>query len=100
VSRRGVADRLILNELHPNEFKLLRREFVTDAAVATHNIDGLATLTRHLPPTTPHGFVFIDPPYEHKDEMGKVDPRSLYLKSTSISVSEPTFMMDCMILYR
>jgi len=65
-------DRLILAELHPTEFPLLKAEFRNDRQVAAHHTDGYAALNAFLPPPERRGLVLLDPPYELKDEFERL----------------------------
>jgi 23S rRNA (adenine2030-N6)-methyltransferase len=83
-------DRLILNELHPEEYKQLKqnlskhplsprpfsssegeRNTQTGASqqVHIHHADGYQMLKALLPPRERRGLVFIDPPYENIQEL-------------------------------
>lgn len=61
-------DRMLLSELHPTDFQLLRQEFRRDRQTKVFNNDGFARLKAVLPPKERRGFVLIDPPYELKTE--------------------------------
>ena len=61
-------DRAILTELHPNDFPLLRQEFVKIENVQTKRENGFQQLKSALPPKERRGFVLIDPPYELKED--------------------------------
>lgn len=61
-------DRMVLCELHPEVFKLLKQEFNTDKQVAVHFLDGYQALKAFLPPKPNRGIVLIDPPYEVPNE--------------------------------
>ncbi len=65
-------DRMLLSELHPNESKLLAREFEGDRQVRVEAMDGYQALKAWLPPRERRGLVHIDPPYELKDERRRV----------------------------
>lgn len=65
-------DRLVLCELHPEAYALLKQEFARDARVAVHLQDGYRALKAFLPPTERRGLVLIDPPYEAADEFERV----------------------------
>jgi 23S rRNA (adenine2030-N6)-methyltransferase len=66
------GDRLMCCELHPEDFRLLRRRFGGDEAVSVHGRDGYAALAALLPPAERRGLVLIDPPYEAADEFDRV----------------------------
>lgn len=65
-------DRMILSELHPEEFQSLKKIFGHDKQVSVHLQDGYQSLKAFLPPKERRGFVLIDPPYEQKDEFEKL----------------------------
>lgn len=65
-------DRLIACELHPEDVKLLRRAFRDDPRVAVHARDGYEAIGAFVPPPTRRGLVFIDPPYEARDEFERL----------------------------
>lgn len=66
------VDRLVLTELHPTEYPLLKAEFRGDRQVAIHHADGYAVLDSFLPPPERRGLVFVDPTYELKDEFDRL----------------------------
>ncbi|PID48920.1 MAG: 23S rRNA (adenine(2030)-N(6))-methyltransferase RlmJ [Proteobacteria bacterium] len=61
-------DKLILCELHPNEFQALRQHLGQDKRVALHQRDGFEALPALLPPHPRRGLVLIDPPYERRED--------------------------------
>ncbi|HEX4196780.1 MAG TPA: 23S rRNA (adenine(2030)-N(6))-methyltransferase RlmJ [Caulobacteraceae bacterium] len=61
-------DRLIACELHPADFELLKARYRDDPRVFTHHRDGYEAIGAFTPPPERRGLVFIDPPYEAKDE--------------------------------
>lgn len=65
-------DRLVLTELHPADFALLKGVFAGDRQVAVHKQDAYQGLKAFLPPKQRRGLVLIDPPYELKDEYARV----------------------------
>ncbi|HYG31958.1 MAG TPA: 23S rRNA (adenine(2030)-N(6))-methyltransferase RlmJ [Methylophilaceae bacterium] len=70
-------DRLRLLELHPNDSKLLRQEFLVDKPLSGRQImiethDGFAGLKAMLPPPPKRAVVLIDPPYEDKSDYRSV----------------------------
>lgn len=65
-------DRLLLTELHPTDFPLLRHEFREDPRASTKRGDGYQQLKSQLPPKERRGLVLIDPPYELKDDYQQV----------------------------
>ncbi len=66
------GDRLVLTELHPDEFPRLAEEFKGDRQVAVRYGDGYALLKSFLPPPERRGLVLLDPAYERKDEFDRV----------------------------
>ena len=65
-------DRLIANELHPEEAAFLRENYYGDLRLTISTRDALAAVKQQLPFKERRGLVLIDPPYEAKDEAGKV----------------------------
>lgn len=61
-------DRLIANELHPEDHDRLARHFLHDPRVAVTAMDAAHCIKAHLPPPERRGVILIDPPYEGKDE--------------------------------
>src|SRR5581483_10069148 len=61
-------DRLMLNELHPEDFQVLRDNFSSDRRVKIFNQNGFQCLKALLPPSERRGLIFIDPAFEVKDE--------------------------------
>ena len=65
-------DRLLLSELHPADFVLLKELFTKDRRTQVHKVDGFAQLKGALPPLERRGIVLIDPPYELDHEYADV----------------------------
>lgn len=65
-------DRLVLNELHPEDHAALKKSFAGDAQVAVHKADAYDALKAHLPPPERRGMVLIDPPFEEPDEFRRM----------------------------
>ncbi len=65
-------DLLMLTELHPTDFPLLRTEFSRDKRVRVCREDGFGQLKSKLPPASRRGFALIDPPYELKQDYSVV----------------------------
>ncbi len=65
-------DHLNCSELHPEDYVLLRRSlrFVDNAS--SHNINAYAAFKSLLPPKQKRGLIFIDPPFEERDEFEKI----------------------------
>jgi 23S rRNA (adenine2030-N6)-methyltransferase len=62
------SDRLACCELHPDELKALKRRFAGDPQVEVHGRSGWEALGGLLPPREKRGLIFIDPPFEVRDE--------------------------------
>jgi len=65
-------DRAILCELHPDECQSLRNLFKNHRQIAVHHQNGFLAAKAFLPPPERRGLVFIDPPYEKKDEFDQI----------------------------
>jgi len=66
------GDRLVACELRPDDAALLRRAFAADRRVAVHHRDGYEALKAFLPPPERRGLVFIDPPFEDRQEFERL----------------------------
>jgi len=64
-------DRLIANELHPEDAIALERHYLRDPRVDVTSMDAETCLKAKLPPPERRGVVLIDPPYEIKNEAEK-----------------------------
>jgi 23S rRNA (adenine2030-N6)-methyltransferase len=62
------SDRLMLNELHPEDFANLRGRYRRDRRVTLTELDAAVAIKAQLPPPERRGLVLIDPPYEALDE--------------------------------
>ncbi len=67
-----VSDRLLLNELHPQDCAALRALMRRDARVKVLEEDGFVALRSVLPPPERRALVLIDPPYEQKHELARI----------------------------
>jgi 23S rRNA (adenine2030-N6)-methyltransferase len=65
-------DRLVLNELQPDERSELGRRFARDHRVAVTAVDGYAAVRATLPPKERRGVVLIDPPFEEPGELERL----------------------------
>jgi 23S rRNA (adenine2030-N6)-methyltransferase len=65
------TDRMLLAELHTNDYPLLKATYRYDRRVAVHHMDGYRALKGFLPPRENRGLVLIDPSYEVKGEYGQ-----------------------------
>jgi 23S rRNA (adenine2030-N6)-methyltransferase len=61
-------DRLIACELHPEDVAALKGLYRSDPRVMIHHRDGYEAIGALTPPAERRGLVFIDPPFEAKDE--------------------------------
>lgn len=61
-------DRVILNELHPDDHSKLADFAARDRRVTLVEGDAAIAVKAHLPPPERRGFILIDPPYEREDE--------------------------------
>ncbi|MFO1090500.1 MAG: 23S rRNA (adenine(2030)-N(6))-methyltransferase RlmJ [Hyphomicrobiales bacterium] len=61
-------DRLVVNELHPEDVATLGAELGNDARITVMAIDALSAVKATLPPPERRGIILIDPPYEKNDE--------------------------------
>ena len=70
IARRLVrdSDRLILNELHPDDHDALSTRFSRDGRIRITAEDASACLRANLPPPERRGVTLVDPPYEVADE--------------------------------
>jgi 23S rRNA (adenine2030-N6)-methyltransferase len=65
------GDRLVANELHPEDNALLAAHFRRDRRVQVTELDAGTCVKATLPPPERRGLVLIDPPYEQKDEAAR-----------------------------
>jgi len=66
------SDRLMLNELHPEDFASLREAYGRDRNVTLTELDAAIAVRSQLPPPERRGLVLIDPPYEADNELERV----------------------------
>jgi 23S rRNA (adenine2030-N6)-methyltransferase len=64
-------DRLIANELHPDDAAALERELLREPRAEVTRLDAETCLKAKLPPPERRGLILIDPPYEAADESSK-----------------------------
>jgi 23S rRNA (adenine2030-N6)-methyltransferase len=64
-------DRLIANELHPQDAIALERHYLHDQRCDVTSMDAETCLKAKLPPPERRGLILIDPPYELKTETEK-----------------------------
>jgi 23S rRNA (adenine2030-N6)-methyltransferase len=65
-------DRLSLAELHPEDFRTLRKRLGHERRVTIQEMDGWQALKAWLPPTERRGMVLIDPPFEEPEEFARM----------------------------
>ena len=65
-------DRLIVNELHPEDMTALKRLFARDAQMKVLGLDGWTALKSLLPPKERRGVVLVDPAYEEPGELERL----------------------------
>lgn len=65
-------DRLVANELHPEDAAALAAEFAGDRQVRVRREDAYALLKSALPPPERRGLVLLDPPFEAPDEFARL----------------------------
>jgi 23S rRNA (adenine2030-N6)-methyltransferase len=73
------SDRLLLNELHPEDVAALRRTAGRDRRVMITADDAYQALLSAVPPPERRGLVLIDPPFEAKDEFSAL--QTAFLKA-------------------
>ena len=67
----GDGDRLIANELHPQDVEALAQHFARDRRDKIMQLDAGICVKANSPPPERRGLILIDPPYEQKDETAK-----------------------------
>ncbi len=65
-------DRLIANELHPEDGQLLKELFGRDSQTKVLQLDGWMALKSLLPPKERRGVILIDPPFEEPGELERL----------------------------
>lgn len=65
-------DRLIANELHPDDHRALAEAIARDTRAKALSIDGWQALKALLPPKERRGVVLIDPPFEEAGEFERM----------------------------
>ncbi len=68
----SAQDKMVVCELHPDDYRELAMLFKRDKQVAVHFQDGYLALKAFLPPKLQRGLVLIDPPFEAVDEFRKI----------------------------
>lgn len=65
-------DRLTAIELHPDDAGSLHARFAGDRQAKTIALDGWLALGSFIPPKERRGLVFVDPPFEQRDDFEKL----------------------------
>ena len=65
-------DRLIVNELHPDDAAELKSLFARDRQTTVLELDGWVALKSLLPPKEKRGVLLIDPPFEQPGELDRL----------------------------
>ena len=65
-------DRAVLIEKHPEDVGTLTALFARDRRCKVIGLDGWTALNAMIPPPERRGLVLIDPPFEARDEMGRL----------------------------
>ena len=68
--RRG--DRLVVNELHPEDQAALAAHFARDGSTRVLSLDAWTALKALLPPKERRGVVLVDPPFEEPGELARM----------------------------
>lgn len=66
------GDRVMANELHPEDAAVLTARFARDRQVKVSSMDGWTALKAFLPPVERRGVVLIDPPFEAPGEFERM----------------------------
>lgn len=62
------TDRMVLSELHTNDFKKLAEYHADNKRIIVECKDGLKQISTYLPPVERRGLIFVDPSYEIKSD--------------------------------
>lgn len=65
-------DRLVANELHPEDAATLGRVLARDRRAKVLGLDGWLALKAQLPPKERRGVILVDPPYEETGELDRL----------------------------
>lgn len=65
-------DRLVANELHPEDATTLRRTLARDRRAKVLELDGWLALKAQLPPKERRGVILVDPPFEEPGELDRI----------------------------
>jgi 23S rRNA (adenine2030-N6)-methyltransferase len=66
------SDRLVVNELHPEDHAELAKLFARDGATKVLSLDGWTALKSLLPPKERRGVVLVDPAFEEQGELDRL----------------------------
>lgn len=66
------GDQMMLNELHPDDFQVLKLNVGKSAAIHCHHRDAYEFLPAILPPKPARGCILIDAPFEKREEFGAI----------------------------
>lgn len=65
-------DRLVANELHPEDAATLSRALAGDRRAKVLGLDGWLALKAQLPPKERRGVILVDPPFEEPGELERI----------------------------
>jgi 23S rRNA (adenine2030-N6)-methyltransferase len=65
-------DRLVANELHPEDAALLGQALAGDRRAKVLGLDGWLALKAQLPPKERRGVILVDPPFEQPGELDRI----------------------------
>ncbi len=65
-------DRLVVNELHPEDHLALKEQFARDRQTKVLQLDGWITLKSLMPPKERRGVILVDPPFEEPGELERL----------------------------
>ncbi len=65
-------DRMVLCELHPEDYLNLKKNFAHYKNIGVHHQDAYQGLKAFLPPKEKRGLILIDPPYEDAQEFSRL----------------------------
>jgi 23S rRNA (adenine2030-N6)-methyltransferase len=65
-------DRLVANELHPEDAATLARTLASDRRAKVLALDGWLALKAQLPPKERRGIILVDPPFEEAGELERI----------------------------
>lgn len=83
-------DRIVANELHPEDGSRLKHLFARDPQTKVLQLDGWIALKSLLPPKERRGVVLIDPPFE---QPGELDRMARGLREASSRFSTGTYLL-------